>query len=1006
MAYMWSHRGDVLTRLIQHNLAAQGLGGDLSVEEFSGKKLTLNYITIRSGDEAIFTSKSLIAKYQWRAMIKGEVEAIIIQNASIDIEVDKDGKIISDWFPKPNNTSANSLPFPSKGISIQSSQINVKSPYGDVKARGDINAANLETLTARLDLSDSDLNLGEMSLRGGGKLSIDMKPGRNDVSAQLQVSHITHPKARLEDVKLEGKLTFDLVDGLSHIDGPIKIQFTDIQSDVLSANGGVATWDGAVLFSPKKASISPVKGDWDITLSQAAYADNTKRLALANKLTSYDAISRAPIVQPFSAPLRDSILELFSNIDIDASGKLSRNNERLELHLKRPMTIKNSGANVSIAPVASKPFYSFSLQEQIFKVNANAAIENEFSFELQKLKLSSQSKNGIQINRIKSIEAQFKMPAPWQTYTKNMAATLLPVSAPISYINSGDERIIKTHGNVNYTGPVPSGTIDALRAQGRLSLNLKGDKTTTVFTQASNQPIRFEHYTPDTSDWRLGPTSLSQPTQSFKFTKHGNTSRMIAGFQAASTSFSNPETLQHIPAAFSNIDISGLLKGGTQNWLIKSEIVQGEINAPEQDALTFKAGTFNVSASSQGGQIESLALSTPNGQVVSNAFTAKNIAFNAAGNMDDLTINYGAADQLAALNLTTTSSIDFPFYGQTHYKTGAFNGTVTLRIPKTDESVANIDYFYQDGKGEADISIEGVEFKRGKLQPQSYLPSLRGKIADVNGFASADINVKFEGGAISHSSGLLTLSDMAFGTLPGPFSGVNTQIKLKSIFPLATEGKQILTADKFDPGIPLVSGEVEYELLPEGVKIYAAQWPIGGGTISLTPTLWNYTAEKNTLGVNVNDVSIGAFLDTESLSATGTAQGSFPVVIEGLDVFVRDGKIAVKNGGTIRYNSGVTQPITPNEFSQDPSQLAFQALQNFQYESLEAKLDGPLDGEIGVSMEFKGKNPDVLGGTPFDFNVNIAGELFNLARNIKMGNDLQAVQQLLINQNTALEMSK
>ena len=78
----------------------------------------------------------------------------------------------------------------------------------------------------------------------------------------------------------------------------------------------------------------------------------------------------------------------------------------------------------------------------------------------------------------------------------------------------------------------------------------------------------------------------------------------------------------------------------------------------------------------------------------------------------------------------------------------------------------------------------------------------------------------------------------------------------------------------------------------------------------------------------------------------------------------------------IQYQGGDIADALPNEHASQ----AIEALKNFTYDELFLDIDGPLDGEVTLGMAFTGSNPDVLYDVPFQFDVAVQGELFNIAR--------------------------
>lgn len=246
------------------------------------------------------------------------------------------------------------------------------------------------------------------------------------------------------------------------------------------------------------------------------------------------------------------------------------------------------------------------------------------------------------------------------------------------------------------------------------------------------------------------------------------------------------------------------------------------------------------------------------------------------------------------------------------------------------------------------------------------------------------------------SSGTAKIINMNLGTAPGPLSGMNMELSMDSVLPLISRGRQRITVSEFDPGIPLRNGEIEFELVDEGVKIFAATWPIGDGAFSLDPFTWKYGADENRLVMRLADVQLGEFMErmgNETIDATGKLQGEFPILISGINVTVEKGSLFVKDGGVIRYTPKTPETEPPISYTQEEaikilrtrdqarySSLARDALREFRYRELYVNVDGALDGEVELGTIFHGSNPKVLNGQPFEFDIRVVGELFNIMR--------------------------
>jgi hypothetical protein len=115
-------------------------------------------------------------------------------------------------------------------------------------------------------------------------------------------------------------------------------------------------------------------------------------------------------------------------------------------------------------------------------------------------------------------------------------------------------------------------------------------------------------------------------------------------------------------------------------------------------------------------------------------------------------------------------------------------------------------------------------------------------------------------------------------------------------------------------------------------------------------------------------------VEVDGLSGEGTIDGVLPLEIaNGSEVLVRDGRLAARGPGVIRY-----RPASP------PAALAGQgasvglvldALENFHFTDLAATLDGRTKGDMQIGLRLKGANPDLYEGHAVDFNLNLEGKL-------------------------------
>lgn len=160
--------------------------------------------------------------------------------------------------------------------------------------------------------------------------------------------------------------------------------------------------------------------------------------------------------------------------------------------------------------------------------------------------------------------------------------------------------------------------------------------------------------------------------------------------------------------------------------------------------------------------------------------------------------------------------------------------------------------------------------------------------------------------------------------------------------------------------------ELDAELL--GGKLSSPGLQLSGGELMDTIIRW----EGFDLG------RLLAFVDVSGLEGTGTLDAELPVINEGDGPSVRDGWFKALGPGVLRYDTGV--PAT---------NIGLQALENFQYDSLEGTLDYGSDGAYTVTVDLLGRNPDLYGGHPVRFRLNLGGAMPALFRSLFITGDFE-----------------
>ena len=315
------------------------------------------------------------------------------------------------------------------------------------------------------------------------------------------------------------------------------------------------------------------------------------------------------------------------------------------------------------------------------------------------------------------------------------------------------------------------------------------------------------------------------------------------------------------------------------------------------------------------------------------------------------------------------------------------NGTITaagtLFEPTTGTRVADVTLTHAlgVGAGRADLDVPAIAFAKDRLQPDALTPLTFGVIADVNGSVSGEAHIAWTPAGVT-STGVFRTAGTDLAAAFGPVTGIATEIRFTDLLNLQSAPGQVATIRTLNPGIPVSDGTIRYQTLPGArVKVEGGAWPFAGGSLTLDPTLLDFSAaSERRMTFHIANMAADQFLqqfDFKNLDATGIFDGVLPMIfnetggrIEGGDLRVRPG------GGTLAYVGDLSQKdlgIWAN--------IAFQALKSLRYQSLRVGMNGPLAGEMVTDVRFAGISQGAgaksnfivrrLQKLPFVFNIRI-----------------------------------
>ncbi len=286
---------------------------------------------------------------------------------------------------------------------------------------------------------------------------------------------------------------------------------------------------------------------------------------------------------------------------------------------------------------------------------------------------------------------------------------------------------------------------------------------------------------------------------------------------------------------------------------------------------------------------------------------------------------------------------------------GTIDARGTLFEPTRGVKVADVTIGHRlsEGAGKAHLAVPGITFAQG-FQPELLTRLTFGVIADVRGTIKGAGDIAWSGEGVT-STGTFSTDRTDLAAAFGPVEGIAGTIRFTDLLALESAPGQVATVASINPGVPVTDGRITYRTLRgTRVQVDGGTWPFAGGTLTLEPTLLDFSspaARRMTLRVDAMDA--GKFLqqfDFENLNATGTFDGSLPMLFDASGGRIEGGRLVARApGGTLAYVGQISKEKLG--FWGD---FAFQALKSLTYRELSLAMDGPLAGEMVTAVRFAG----------------------------------------------------
>jgi hypothetical protein len=284
------------------------------------------------------------------------------------------------------------------------------------------------------------------------------------------------------------------------------------------------------------------------------------------------------------------------------------------------------------------------------------------------------------------------------------------------------------------------------------------------------------------------------------------------------------------------------------------------------------------------------------------------------------------------------------------------------------------------GNGGAAVTLAPIAFKREGPQPGDLFPSLAGMAQDMKGSAGLAGTLAWTVKALTLDL-TLTLKDLGLATPLARIEAINGAIKLAALSPPVTPPGQSLTAAILAPGLPPAKLALAGQLLAkpalklDRVAIDVAGGKIGAAGFTIDPASPDISTILKVDHVDLTEIT--QLIGPEGLNGTGQLDGQIPITYKGGKLAVSGGKLAARGAGILSYKPGRLPPQIAEAGKW--MRLALQALSDFHYDKLTLDLDKAESGEGTVLLHLEGRNPAVMSGHPFNFNIRLESNFDHLA---------------------------
>ena len=306
---------------------------------------------------------------------------------------------------------------------------------------------------------------------------------------------------------------------------------------------------------------------------------------------------------------------------------------------------------------------------------------------------------------------------------------------------------------------------------------------------------------------------------------------------------------------------------------------------------------------------------------------------------------------------------------------------------------ADIDLHSNFDSGNSHIKLQRHTFNFTPEQDLKsyYIPVLPIDLNITHGqlTTSADIHINKDAqitGSIGLSSKGIT------GAYEGyRFGNVHSNVQLALMASnLKTQAPLEISADYLDVGIPMSNPRfvADFDTAKQYYHIAHGSTELYGGNVTITPLTITSLSNIKEVPLKVTGVDLKrvmAIADQDNIELTGKVDGVIPIALDNGSIVIRNASLDTrKPGGVLRYieGSSIDKKIKAADAS-SPLNIA-KVLENYHYNSIALAFDYAKNGDLSLTTEIKGQNPDFQNGRPIHLNVNLNDNIPKLLRSKDM----------------------